>query len=254
MTNGNAGGHEPLPETHTPEAVARRLRRGTVPQIAGDAVLGGIDGCVTTLAVVFGVFGAGMSATAAFILGCANMLADGFSMAVSNYEAVRTEHDHRARLRETERRHIAAVPEGEREEIRQIFRAKGFDGDTLERIVDVITQDHDLWIDTMLAEEYGLQREDRHPVRAGAITFAAFVSVGAVPLLPFLVPGLGTNARFAASAVLGAAMFFVIGMLKGTVPGRSRPGAGLKTLLTGGAAAAMAFAVGYLLRAVVGLD
>lgn len=254
MTNGRAGGHDALPEAHTPEAVAHRLQRGTVAPLVGDAVLGGIDGCVTTLAVVAGVFGAGMSVVVAFILGCANLLADGFSMAVSNYEAVRTEHDHRHRLREIERQHIAEVPEGEREEIRQIFRAKGFDGDTLERIVDVISDDHDLWIETMLAEEYGLQREDRHPVRAGAVTFAAFVAVGAVPLLPFLVPGLAVETRFVASAALGAMMFFTIGTLKGTRPGESRLMGGFKTLLTGGTAAALAFAVGYGLRLVIGAD
>jgi VIT1/CCC1 family predicted Fe2+/Mn2+ transporter len=252
MPNGKAGGHDALPEEHTPEAVADRLQRGTVPPLVGDAVLGGIDGCVTTLAVVAAVFGAGMSAVVAFVLGCANLLADGFSMAVSNYEAVRTEHDHRHRLREIERKHIAEVPEGEREEIRQIFAAKGFEGDTLEQIVDVISDDHDLWIDTMLTEEYGLQREDRHPVRAGAVTFAAFVTVGAVPLLPFLVPGIAVNARFTASAVLGGVMFFLIGMLKGTRPGQSRLEAGFKTLLTGGIAALLAFAVGYLLRIVIG--
>lgn len=252
MVNGKGGGHEALPEEHTPEAVADRLQRGTVPPLVGDAVLGGIDGCVTTLAVVAGVFGAGMSAVVAFILGCANLLADGFSMAVSNYEAVRTEHDHRHRLREIERRHIAEVPEGEREEIRQIFAAKGFEGDTLERIVDVISDDHDLWIDTMLSEEYGLQREDRHPVRAGAVTFAAFVAVGSVPLLPFLVPGIDVRTRFIASASLGAAMFFLIGTLKGGGPGQSRLSGGLKTLMTGGAAASLAFAVGYFLRMFIG--
>lgn len=252
MRHDADGGHAALPEAHTPEAVARRLQRSTVPPLVSDAVLGGIDGCVTTLAVVFGVFGAGLSIAAAFILGCANLLSDGFSMAVSNYEAVRTEHDRRHRLRETERRHIAEVPDGEREEIRQIFRTKGFSGETLERIVGVISDDHDLWIDTMLSEEYGLQREDRHPVRAGAVTFAAFVTVGSAPLLPFLIPGLDVNTRFAASGVLGAIMFFLIGMLKGTRPGQSRLGAGFKTLLTGGVASLLAFAVGYLLRIVIG--
>lgn len=240
-----------LQAQHTPEAVARRLGHRPAPRSAGDAVLGGIDGCVTTLAVVAGVFGAGMSATTAFILGCANLLADGFSMAVSNYEAVRTEHDYCQRLQEIERGHIDRVPEGEREEIRQIFCAKGFTGETLERIVDVISDDHDLWIDTMLAEEYGLQREDRHPVRAGAVTFVAFVAVGAVPLSPFLIPGLAVDTRFVASAGLGAVMFLGIGLLKGGRPGQSRLNAGLKTLLTGGAAASLAFAVGYVLRALV---
>lgn len=245
--------HAALPEMHTPQAVATRLSRRPRPSSIGDAVLGGIDGCITTLAIVAGVFGAGMSATAAFILGCANLLADGFSMAVSNYEAVRTEHDHRQRLRDIEQRHITEVPEGEREELRQIFRNKGFKGQTLERIVEVISGNHDLWIETMLAEEYGLQREDRDPLRAGAVTFGAFVAVGAVPLSPFLMPELTVEMRFIASGALGAIMFLSIGLLKGTRPGQSRLAAGLKTLLIGGTAAALALLVGYLLQRVFGV-
>lgn len=242
-----------LHASHTPAAVARRLDGDTTPKSTGDAVLGGIDGCVTTLAVVAGVYGAGMSATAAFVLGCANLLADGFSMAVSNYEAVRTEHDRRARLREIEQRHIDAVPEGEREEIRQIFRGKGFEGETLERVVDVITRDREVWVETMLAEEYGLQREDRDPLRAALVTFGAFVAVGAAPLLAFLIPAIAVGTRFTISAALGAVMFFAIGMLKGTRPGETRVGAGFKTLLTGGAAASLAFVVGRGLNALMGV-
>lgn len=238
---------------HTPDAIARRLQQPARPGSVSDAVLGGIDGCVTTLAVVAGAFGAGLGTAVALVMGLANLLADGFSMAVSNYEAVKSEQDRRERLRSVERRHIAEVPDGEREEIRQIFRAKGFEGDTLERIVDVITANRDLWIETMLAEEYGLQAEDRNALRAGAVTFAAFVTVGAAPLLAFVVPGLSAAVQFTASAVLGGGMFLSIGLLKGTVPGRSRARAALRTLVTGGSAAALALAVGYLLRATVGV-
>jgi len=66
-------------------------------------------------------------------LGAANLVADGFSMAASNYSGTKTEHEELAQLRAIEERHIDLVPEGEREEIRQIFRAKGFRGDQLEQ-------------------------------------------------------------------------------------------------------------------------
>ena len=160
-----------------------------------DWVYGGIDGAVTTFAIVAGVVGAELSNRVVLILGVANLVADGFSMAASNYSGTKTEHEEQAHLRAIEERHIEAVPEGEREEIRQIFRGKGFRGRDLERAVDVITADRERWVDTMLAEEYGLPKAVRSPLKAAASTFAAFVLCGAVPLLPFLV---GAPASFPA--------------------------------------------------------
>lgn len=75
----------------------------------------------------------------------ANLLADGFSMAVSNYNARKSVDDQIEKARRTEQHHIHNVPEGEREEIRQIFAAKGLEGPTLENVVRVITSDNARW-------------------------------------------------------------------------------------------------------------
>ncbi|MGV8843857.1 MAG: VIT1/CCC1 transporter family protein [Pseudomonas sp.] len=104
------------------------------------AILGAIDGCVTTFAVVAGAVGAGLPASVALIMGFANLFADGFSMAVSNYEAIKAERQLRDEARRMEEEHIDRVPEGEREEIRQEFRKQGFSGSTLESIVATISQ------------------------------------------------------------------------------------------------------------------
>lgn len=213
-----------------------------------DAVLGGIDGCVTTFAVVCGAVGAGFSATVAIVLGLANLVADGFSMAVSNFEAIRAQAEHAEALRRQEHDHIDRVPEGEREEIRQIFAGKGFTGDTLERIVDTICQDRQLWVDTMLQEEHGVALGEARPWRSALTTFAAFVVVGLIPLLPLFLPGWSAGWQFGLSAALAGLMFLGIGMLKSLVFGRPVWRAGLSTLATGGTAAALAFFTGYLLR------
>lgn len=239
---------------HRPEAIRARLRQPPPAGTVSHAVLGGIDGCVTTFAVVSGAVGAGFAPVVALVLGFANLIADGFSMAVSNYEAIRAERERADSLRAIEREHIERVPAGEREEIRQIFRAKGFGGDTLETIVDTISGDRQLWVDTMLVEEHGIQPRTDRPLRAAATTLAAFVSVGAVPLLPLLVPALDMQRQFALSTALAALMFFAIGALKSRVVARPLLRAGLGTLFTGGTAAALAFAVGYLLRFAFGID
>jgi VIT1/CCC1 family predicted Fe2+/Mn2+ transporter len=238
---------------HHPHAIAERLLAPRRSSYLGDAVLGGIDGCVTTFAVVAGAIGAGFSGVVVIILGVANLLADGLSMAVSNYLGTRAQHEELEQARREEERHIHEFPEGEREEIRQIFAAKGFSGDTLERIVDTVTQNKTLWIDTMLKEELGLHLEARSPFRAGLSTFMAFVVVGAVPLVPFFMGSLLAENRFLISSIATGAAFAAIGIDKGAVLKRSLVLSGAQTLLIGGAAAVVAYVVGAWLRRVYGV-
>jgi VIT1/CCC1 family predicted Fe2+/Mn2+ transporter len=244
----NTSRREHLEREHQPEAIRLRLGRRPAYQNVSDAVLGGIDGCITTFAVVSGTVGAGFPPSVAVVLGFANLAADGFSMAVSNYESTQAQRDFAANLRATEERHIDEIPQGEREELRQIFSNKGFSGNTLEQIVATISQDRQLWIETMLTEEYGLQKHLPDPVRSALTTFIAFVVVGAMPLLPFLLPGLETNQRFIASLLIAGLMFFLIGMLKSLVFNRPVLISGLGTLFKGGMAASLAFITGYLLQ------
>ena len=245
--------HEELIREHRPEAIKERLNRLTKPNIISDAVLGGIDGCVTTFAVVSGAVGAGFSSTVALVLGFANLIADGFSMAISNYESIKAQQEFTESVRLTEQEHIEKVPTGEREEIRQIFHKKGFTGEILERIVDTISKDRRLWIDTMLTEEHGIQKSELGPVKSAVTTFSAFLFVGAIPLIPFLFLGLKIQLQFIISACLAGIMFFIIGSMKSLVFAKPVFRSGLKTFLTGGAAASLAFLTGYLLRVVFGI-
>jgi VIT1/CCC1 family predicted Fe2+/Mn2+ transporter len=239
---------EALHREHQPDAIKKRLDRKNKPQTISDAILGGIDGCVTTFAIVAGAVGAGFSASVALIMGFANLIADGFSMAVSNYEAIKVQREHREELRRMEEEHIDRVPAGEREEIRQVYRRKGFSGDILETIVSTISQDRQLWIETMLTEEHGLQKIDLNPTRSAAVTFSAFLLAGSIPLLPLLFAGLGIQRQFLLSALLAGAVFFSIGMLKSLAFAKPLLRAGLATLLTGGAAASLAYLTGYFLH------
>lgn len=242
-----------LEAEHRPAVIQARLAAHRGHNYLGDAVLGGVDGCVTTFAVVAGAVGGGFPAVVAIVLGFANLLADGFSMAVSNYQGTKSQRELVEQARRTEERHIEKIPEGEREEIRQIFARKGFAGETLEEVVDVITQDRQLWVDTMLTEELGLQVNGPSPLRAGLATFVAFFVVGLVPLLPFFVPNLTPGQTFAFSAGMTAFAFLGIGMAKGLVLGRSPLRSGVETLFIGGTAALLAYMVGAWLRQVFGV-
>jgi len=248
MSNHFTDGHSSLVESHRPAAVRSRLDAAQKHSYLADAVLGGIDGCVTTFAVVTGAIGGGFSSVVVIVLGFANLIADGFSMAVSNYQGTRSRHEYLDRLREEEERHIEEIPEGEREEIRQIFHRKGFEGDVLDRIVETITSDRDLWVNTMLTEEHGLQLEAPSAMKAAVSTFGAFLLVGVFPLLPFLVSTVSPSASFAASCAAAGVAFFAVGAIKGRILDRNMWTSGLSTLMTGGAAAVLSYIIGSWLR------
>lgn len=242
MSQPLIGEHE-----HTPEAIRARLAAGARHSYLRDFIYGGIDGTVTTFAVVAGVEGARLSSGVVLVLGFANLIADGFSMAASNYVATRAEHDDRRRMEAIERRHIELAPEGEREEVRQIYEGKGFAGAELERVVELVTADRRRWIETMLAEEYGLARDTRSPVVAAVVTFLAFVVCGIVPLVPFL---FGAGGAFAPAALSTCLVFFLIGAAKSRWGTQRWWASGLQTLSIGAAAAALAYFVGVLLKEV----
>ena len=208
-----------------------------------DIVYGGIDGSVTTFAIVAGVAGAGLSPWIIIALGMANVLADGFSMAAGNYSATKAELDDARRLREIEERHIRKYPEGERRELREILRRKGLSGEALEGAVDQIAQNHDQWVQLMLEGEYGLASVDPHPFKAAWATFAAFLVAGMVPLLPFL---FGLNDAFRLSTGATLITFFAIGAYKSKWSLSPWWRSGFETLLIGGTAAAIAYFVGTL--------
>lgn len=244
---------EKLRRTHTREAIHKRLKLGPKHSYLKDFIYGAIDGTVTTFAVVAGVAGARLSYKIIIILGLANVLSDGFSMAVSNFLGTRAEHELREKAEKEERMHIALIPEGEKEEIRQIFANKGFQGENLDRIVTVITSDVRLWLSTMIQEELGLGSQTGSPLRAAIYTFVAFVFVGLLPILSFVVAAFISDPNFDAflfSSFITGAAFFVIGTLKGRFVGKKWYSSGLETFFLGGCAAVIAYVVGMLLKGI----
>lgn len=242
-----------LADEHRTDRIRDRLDspRGESP--LGDFVLGGVDGVVTTFAVVAGSAGGGLSVTAVIILGLANLIADGFSMGISNYLGTRSRQQEVAQARADENWQIKANREGERQEIRQIFARKGLEGETLDRVVDAVTSDDRVWVDTMMAEELKLSEISARPRRAAFYTFLAFVLCGIVPLLPFIA-GIGLFDRmFAISTALAAATFLALGIGKGLVLRAPPLRSGLQTLLIGSVAAALAYGIGFGLGTMFGI-
>lgn len=237
-----------LEHDHSEEAIRERLANDKRPSYLRDWVYGGIDGGVTTFAIVAGVVGADLSSRVILILGLANVLADGFSMAAGNFSGTKTEVDEIKRLREREKRHIRLAPDGEREEIRQIFAAKGLKGEVLDRAVEAITSDEDRWIAAMMSDEYGLAQMVRSPWIAALSTFFAFLICGAVPLMPYV---LFVPNAFAWAIASTAIVFAIIGSAKSLWSLQPWWLSATETMAIGGVAAAVAYLVGDYLRTIV---
>lgn len=238
---------------HTPEAVRERLGGNPGPSYLRDFIYGAIDGAVTTFAIVAGSAGASLDDKVVVILGMANLFADGFSMGVSNFLGSRAQIDERRQARERERRHISGYPEGECEEVRQILAAKGFEGKDLDRAAAVITSDRDRWVDFMMTEELGFGPDSANPLRAALATFAAFLIVGTLPILAFLLnvafPDLIAH-PYLVSAILTGAGFLAVGIAKSKIVEQAWWRGGLETLALGGSAAGVAYLVGLALSGI----
>ena len=144
-----------LPETR----LAREPHRQT--NWLRDVILGGQDGLVNILGIILGVIAAGGSNTVLLSVGFAAAITDSISMGAVGYTSAVSERDYYESERARERREIETVPDVEREEIRDIYAAKGFDGDLLGRVVETITRNRDVWVGTMMDEELHLRPSTR---------------------------------------------------------------------------------------------
>lgn len=220
----------------------------------GDFVYGGIDGAVTTFAAVAGVAGAQLSVSIVLIMGFANLLADGVSMAVSKYSSDKAEKQRIQRIRRLEYKSIREKPEEETAEIEEILRDHGFTGKALESAVDVITHNKHAWVELMMKYEFNVAEEAIYPLRSAVTTFFAFNVVGLIPLLGYLFKpllGLTDTEIFWLTCIFTMTALFFVGAVKARVTDEAWWKSGAKTLLAGGIAASLAYFVGYLLRDLV---
>jgi VIT1/CCC1 family predicted Fe2+/Mn2+ transporter len=216
-------------------------------------VYGGIDGCVTTFAVVAGSVGADLDTTVILILGMANLLADGFAMSVGAFLSKKSDIATYEKHKRVEYWEVENLPEMERQEIRDIYAAKGFEGELLEQVVEVITADEDRWVDVMMKEELEILPDNKSPFKIGLVTYISFITIGLIPLLSYLIgfKSMSAGLQFLIACILTSFGFIIIGMLKAVVTESSRLKGTAETLLLGALAAGVAYFVGDVLEKVI---
>lgn len=223
---------------------------GKLQEYLREFVYGGIDGAVTTFAVVAGGFGANLDAGILIILGLANLLADGFSMSVGAYLSAKSERDNYDKHEKIEYWEVENLPEVEREEITDIYREKGFKGELLDKIVDHICSNKDLWVSEMMKDELGMMRDSKSPFKIGLATLISFILVGFIPLMVYLWDFFfPTDLNiFLWTSILTGVAFLIVGWLKGIVNQTSPIRSISETVALGLLAAVVAYYVGDILK------
>jgi len=215
----------------------------------GSFIYGGLDGILTTFAIVGGVVGSNLGIHVIVIIGVSNVFADALAMAAGDYLSTKSEMEYNAAERQREEWEVENNPEGEKLEMEEIYVEKGLAQEDAKQMVEILCRNKKAWVDVMMVEELGIVAEDENPMKNALVTFGSFTVVGFLPLLPFI---LGYNSGsvmglFWVSVFLTFGSLFGLGAVKTIVTGGNPYKAGAEILVIGGIAAIVAFVIGLAL-------
>lgn len=217
-----------------------------------EIVYGGNDGIVTTFAVVAGTAGADLPHYVVIILGLANLLADGLSMATGAYLSEKSDHAQWQRVQKEEMQEVDDHPAMEREEVRAYLASLGFEGASLAHATDVVTKDRETWVKVMMIAEHGyVGSEDSHPLLDGLMTFLSFTIFGSIPLLPYVL-SINVEQRFNVAIVGTFVALLLLGAARSYVTREKIYRGPLEIVFVGALGAFVAYGIGFLLRSAVG--
>jgi VIT1/CCC1 family predicted Fe2+/Mn2+ transporter len=179
--------------------------------------------------------------------GLAEIAAGSIAMGLGGYLAGKTDSEHYASEREREYRETVELPEIETEEVAKVFRDYGLSEAEMTPIVKAITGKQDRWVDFMMRFELGLEEPQPKRARISALTIAlSYIVGGLIPLAPYmLLSNVQTGLWWSVGVTLLALAVF--GWAKGKFTGVNPLKGGLQTVVIGGLAAGVAFAIAKLI-------
>lgn len=220
-----------------------------------DFVYGGIDGAITTFAVVAGVEGASLSIPIILILGFANLFADGFSMATGKYLSDKASKEQFEKIKEIEFRHLKEKTEHETQEVKDILTKYNFKGKDLDRATEIIIAHPAGWVDLMMRNEFNMTNENINPLKGATATLISFITIGLIPLSAYLLKPLintSNSETFLITCAATIVALFGVGAIKSLFSIKSWLASGIEIAIMGGLAASIAYGVGYILKTIVG--
>lgn len=234
---------------------AKEQHGGVATDYIKSIVFGGLDGILTTFAVVTAAAGAQdrVSGAAVLIFGFANLFADGFAMGFGEYTSSKAEADLKQEERKREEWEFENYPEGEKQEMVDLYVQKGMTEEDAWLVVETFSKYPRVFVDLMMVEELGVIPEEYSPMmplKQGCIMFCSFVVFGAIPLLAY-VPSGGTEPAFGISCMLTALCLAGLGSIKGRLTGNAWWRSGLQMLLNGTIAAAVSYSVSMVVASLL---
>ena len=231
-------------------------KRSPITEYFKEVVYGGIDGIITTFAVVAGFSGAALSNETTtqlsflvvLLFGLANLLADGVSMGLGNFLSVRSDQTLYCGIRAKEQEEIQTNPAHEREETIAILMHKGFSEEDAHTLASIYQKNEQYWVDFMMNHELKIpDPTDENPALTGFATFISFLFFGFIPLVPFIVLGsFEPRTVFIISSVGTTLALLLLGLLKWRVTRAPFWASVGEVMLVGGVAATVAFVVGSM--------
>lgn len=216
-------------------------------------VFGGLDGIITTFAVVAGASGGGLGTNVILILGFSNMFADALSMGMGEALSSKAENERILKERDREAWELSNYKEGEVKEMVDLYEERGMERRDAEIAVRLMAKYEDFFVDVMMVEELGLQvpGEDENVWKDGLIMFSSFVAFGIFPLLAYVIFAsfnLELSTLFGIACGITGIMLFALGVFKSKFTGQVWWQSGLEILILGGTTAAVSFLIGWIVE------
>ncbi|EAR83460.3 integral membrane protein (macronuclear) [Tetrahymena thermophila SB210] len=216
------------------------------------AVYGGLDGLITTYAVVMGVAGAELQTVVILALGVSSLIGDGICMSLGDYLSTKSEIEFQRRERHREEWEVDNLPEEEKAEMIELYENKGISREDATQIVEIMSKYKQAWVDIMMVEELGLIPQEENPIKNAIVTLTSFILFGQIPLIPFVITQIfsidANELFFYLSTGLTALFLFVLGYIKSQFTFSKWWKSGLETLFTGIMAAGSAYLIGLAFR------
>nr|XP_020431472.1 hypothetical protein PPL_07769 [Heterostelium album PN500]EFA79351.1 hypothetical protein PPL_07769 [Heterostelium album PN500] len=222
-------------------------------EVVKSIVFGGLDGIMTTFAIVAAAAGAGLTRGVILIIGFANLLGDAFGMAFGDYVSERAEEDHLLKQSKLLEKKIDTEPEIEKARLKDVYISKGFEDADAARIVELLFPYKSTVMSIMMMEEHGSAPDEEGSsgaIKSAVVTFASFMVCGGIPLLAFVFAGnyreaSGFDPIFIISIALFGITLFLLGCVKGYISNKNWLLSGLIMTLNGTITTLAAFFIGY---------